>query len=103
VRNGRELRVAGLRGNAWQSADGGASWSQLAAPVPATIVASATGADGRLLLANQAGLVLRAQGAQLVPVNTRPVPLPSALVFGPGDRLLAVGAAGAIAVGGEKP
>jgi photosystem II stability/assembly factor-like uncharacterized protein len=101
--NPRELVVAGLRGNAWRSMDGGASWSQLAAPAPASFVASAIGADGQLLLANQAGFVLRAQGAQLLPLNTRPVPMPSGLVFAPGERPLAMGAAGAMPVGGDKP
>lgn len=94
--------VAGLRGNAWRSGDGGSTWSQLPAPTPATFVASAVANDGALLLANQAGFVLRAQGAQLVPVNTRPVLLPSGLVTGPQDRLLAVGAAGAMQVAGDK-
>lgn len=103
LRGPGEMVVAGLRGNAWRSTDGGATWSQLAAPKPASFVASAIGSDGSLLLANQAGFVLRAQGAELVPVNTRPVPLPSGLVTGPQDRLLAVGAAGAMPVGGEKP
>lgn len=97
-----EMIVAGLRGNAWRSTDGGNTWSQLAAPTPATFVASVLAKDGSLLLANQAGFVLRAQGAQLMPLNTRPVPLPSGLVAGPRDRLLAVGAAGATHVAGDK-
>jgi photosystem II stability/assembly factor-like uncharacterized protein len=94
-----QVLVAGLRGNAWRSADGGATWSQLAAPTPASFVASAMGKDGAVLLANQAGLVLNAQGVQLLPVNTRPIPMPSGLVTGPQDRLLAVGFAGATPVG----
>jgi photosystem II stability/assembly factor-like uncharacterized protein len=98
-----EMIVAGLRGNAWRSTDAGARWAQLAAPTPATFVASALAADGKLLLANQAGAVLRAQDAQLVPVGTRPVPLPSGLVSAPGGRLLAVGAAGAVPVTEGKP
>jgi photosystem II stability/assembly factor-like uncharacterized protein len=97
----REMIVAGLRGNVWRSNDGGGSWSQLAAPTPATFVASTLGADGALLLANQAGVVLRAQDAQLVPVNARPIPLPSGLVTGPREKLLAVGALGAMAVAGD--
>jgi photosystem II stability/assembly factor-like uncharacterized protein len=101
--NPRELVVAGLRGNAWRSTDGGATWSQFSAPTPASFVTSAIANDGSLLLANQAGFVMRAQGAQLVPVNTRPVPLPSGLVFAAGERLVAVGAAGAMPVGGDKP
>ncbi|HEY9108250.1 MAG TPA: YCF48-related protein, partial [Roseateles sp.] len=56
--SGSDLVLAGLRGNVWRSADGGTSWRQLAVPVPASITASARAADGRLLLASQAGLVL---------------------------------------------
>lgn len=93
-----EMLVAGLRGNAWRSTDGGATWSQLTAPTPASFVASTLGKDGALLLANQAGLVLRAQGVRLQPVNARPLPMPSGLVTGPQDRLLAVGVAGAMSV-----
>lgn len=95
-----EMIVAGLRGNAWRSSDAGANWSQLAAPAPATFVASAIGGDGTLL-ANQAGAVLRAQDGQLVPVNARPIPLPSGLVTGPREKLLAVGVAGAMPVAGD--
>lgn len=101
--NPRELVVAGLRGNVWRSTDGGAKWSQLAAPTPASFVTSVIDNDGRLLLVNQAGFILRAQGAELVQLNTRPVPMPSGLVTGTQDRLLAIGAAGVTPVGGEKP
>lgn len=68
--------VAGLRGNAWRSDDGGTQWTQLAAPVPATVTASAVLAGGRVLLANQAGQLLRAgtalqalPGPALPPLN----------------------------------
>lgn len=100
---GGEMVVAGLRGHAWRSTDRGASWSQLAAPMPATFVASTLAADGSPLLANQAGWVLRAQGSQLVPLNTRALPMPSGLVNGPRGALLAVGVAGVLPVEGDRP
>jgi photosystem II stability/assembly factor-like uncharacterized protein len=84
--------VAGLRGNAWRSADRGRSWSQIASPAPASITAVlAVGQE--LLLANQAGMVMRLNGDTLAPVTTAPLPMPSALVRGR-DALFAAGIAG---------
>lgn len=97
-----EVIVGGLRGNAWRSADGGLSWTQLLVPTAASITASALAGDGTLLLANQAGQVLRAQGSRLVPVNTRPLPPSSGLVEGPRTQWLAVGLAGVVRVEGER-
>lgn len=74
--NDAELVLAGLRGNAWHSADGGRSWQQLASPMPVSITASAMRADGALLFANQAGLLLTAQGQALVPLAAAARPLP---------------------------
>jgi photosystem II stability/assembly factor-like uncharacterized protein len=70
----RELVLAGLRGNAWRSADGGRSWQQLASPMPVSITASAIRADGSLLFANQAGLLLTLQGQALAPSPAAPLP-----------------------------
>ncbi|MCA0239877.1 MAG: hypothetical protein LCI02_03380 [Proteobacteria bacterium] len=54
----RTWLVAGLRGNAWASVDGGASWTPLrppsAAPAAAFVAAAAAGA-GQALLLDQAG------------------------------------------------
>ena len=90
--------LAGLRGNAWRSTDAGAgsgtTWAQLPNPVPASITAMATAADGHLLLASQAGVVLRLQGDTLVPLKARPLTLPAALLLLADGRLLALGAAG---------
>jgi photosystem II stability/assembly factor-like uncharacterized protein len=66
--------LAGLRGNAWRSQDAGANWTQLVSPVPVSITASAPGADGELLFANQAGMVLGLHGNALVPLNVAPLP-----------------------------
>lgn len=84
------LWVAGLRGNAWRSSDGGASWQALPAPLPASFTASALTPDGRLLLANQAGLVLQAQGDQLKPLPLPPVPSLTGLLPLPQGQLLAL-------------
>lgn len=97
-----EMLVAGLRANAWRSTDGGGTWSQLVAPTQPSFVASTLAKDGAWLLVNQAGFVHRAQGAQLLPVNTRPLPMPSGLVAAGRDRLLAVGLAGVMTVEGAN-
>jgi photosystem II stability/assembly factor-like uncharacterized protein len=70
----KTIVLAGLRGNAWRSADSGASWAQLASPLPMSISASAAGAEGELLFANQAGMILRLDGAALKPLNAAPLP-----------------------------
>jgi photosystem II stability/assembly factor-like uncharacterized protein len=54
---GSAVIVFGLRGNAYSSADGGASWTKVDAPLQASIVASANSAGGRLLLADAGGRV----------------------------------------------
>jgi photosystem II stability/assembly factor-like uncharacterized protein len=51
--------VYGLRGNAWRSTDGGASWSQADTGVNAGITSGMVRADGTVLLASQAGQLLR--------------------------------------------
>jgi photosystem II stability/assembly factor-like uncharacterized protein len=94
--DGRTLLLAGLRGQAWRSSDGGAQWSALASPVPASFTASATAPDGGVLLASQAGLVMRVQGEALVPLHRAPLPMPAALLPGPDGGVLTVGLAGAV-------
>lgn len=58
---GDTVVVAGLRGNAYRSADRGLSWRAIALPVPVSVNASLVTAEGELLLANQAGMVLSSQ------------------------------------------
>ena len=67
-------------------------------PVPATITAMAVDAKGGLLLASQAGVVLRLQGDALVPLKAPPVPMPSALLPLKDGPLLTHGVAGVVPV-----
>jgi photosystem II stability/assembly factor-like uncharacterized protein len=98
-----EVLLAGLRGNVWRSPDG-THWSKIASPVPASITSAAMAADGQLLLASQAGIVLALKGDALVPLNDAPVPMPSALLALRGGPVLTFGVAGAIPVAaGAKP
>ncbi len=82
--------VAGLRGNAWRSADGGATWQVLPSPMPVSFTASALGPGGQLLLANQAGLLLGEAGGALVPRPGAPLPPINALLPLADGRLLAL-------------
>lgn len=90
--------VGGLRGQVWRSADRGAQWTALPSPVPATITAMAVAPDGGLLLASQAGVVLRLAGETLTPLKAAPVPMPSALLPLRGGPLLSLGVAGVVPV-----
>jgi photosystem II stability/assembly factor-like uncharacterized protein len=82
--------VAGLRGNAWRSTNGGAGWQPLASPMPVSFTASALGPGGTLLLANQAGLLLSEAGGALVPRPGAPLPPINALLPLADGRLLAL-------------
>jgi photosystem II stability/assembly factor-like uncharacterized protein len=94
--------LAGLRGNAWRSTDGGASWSQLASPMPVTITASTERADGTLVFANQAGMLLTLRGQQLAPAQAKPMaPLNGLLEMGNGS-LLALSVQGAVNAGAAR-
>ncbi|WP_341887240.1 YCF48-related protein [Variovorax sp. YR752] len=93
----QDIVLAGLRGNAWRSADGGANWTPIAAPMPASITATALGADGRLLAANQAGFVMALHGERLVPLNATPLPPLNGLLMQAG-AVLALSIHGAIPV-----
>jgi photosystem II stability/assembly factor-like uncharacterized protein len=89
------LLLAGLRGNVWRTPDG-VSWAQIASPVPASITAVARAADGHLLLASQAGMVLVLLDDRLEPLNSVSLPSPAALLQLPGGVLLSVGINGVL-------
>ena len=95
-----QMLLAGLRGNVWRSPPagqgGGGSWTPLRSPVPASITASAIAPDGSLLLASQAGVLLKLQGDSLLPLQRAPLPMPAGLLPGPEGRVLTVGLAGVV-------
>ena len=97
-----EIVLAGLRGNVWKSADEGASWTQLKVPLPVSFTASALDAQGRLWLANQAGMLFAYVGGALVPTVTGLPPLNGLLPL-QGSDALALSTAGAIPVKLESP
>jgi photosystem II stability/assembly factor-like uncharacterized protein len=50
--------VFGLRGNAYRTTDGGASWQKVDTRVPVGLTGGTVAADGRIVLVSQAGQVL---------------------------------------------
>lgn len=99
--------VAGLRGNAFYSADQGATWQAIVGAPPVSFVSSALRADGSVVLGNQAGQLFTTRaGAPLSPLKTPAMPpLAGLLDLGP-SGLLVTGAGGPIPVpvqAGTKP
>jgi photosystem II stability/assembly factor-like uncharacterized protein len=89
---GNGLLAAGLRGNAFRSADLGESWSRVELPTAASVVASTCLKDGRLVLATQAGQILVSRdGGMSFATNTTKLPFPlSDVVEGrPGEVVVA--------------
>lgn len=101
---GDAVLVYGLRGNAFRSADGGASWIKLDTKLPASIVGGTALAPGTVVLADQGGrLALSNDGGltyELIPLQ-RNVPLTSVTDAGAG-RLAVTGPFGAMVVGPDS-
>lgn len=76
------LVVAGLRGNAFRSLDGGDSWQSLNLPSEASVMASDIDADGTVLMMNQAGQLLNGKvfSPQLQVLASAPVVAPAAML-----------------------
>lgn len=99
---GGGMVLAGLRGNAWRSTDGGGSWSQLASPMPVSITASAERADGTLVFANQAGMLLTLRGQTLVPAQAKPMAPLNGVLETDNGSLLALSVQGPIIAGAAR-
>ena len=97
----RQFVVAGLRGNAWRSVDGGATWSALPVPPGASITASTLARDGRLLLANQAGLVMVVDADRVQALHAKPLPSVAGLASSEG-KIVTVGVQGAVVLPGQE-
>jgi photosystem II stability/assembly factor-like uncharacterized protein len=71
---GGAVLAFGLRGNAWRSDDGGASWTKVDSGLAASIVASARTSAGATLLADAGGRIARSDdgGRTFVVLKTTP-------------------------------
>jgi len=102
---GDAVLVYGLRGNAFRSTDGGASWTRIDARLPATIVGAASAGHGTLVLVDQGGrLALSTDGGvsfELMPLQ-RTVPVTSIVDAGAG-RLAVTGPFGVMVVAPDAP
>jgi len=88
---GDALLLFGLRGNALRSIDGGATWARVDARLPASIVATAQSAGGRLYLADASGRIAASHdgGRTFAPVTTQPA-LPVTGLVDVGNGLIAI-------------
>jgi len=102
---GEAVLVYGLRGNAFRSADGGATWTKVDTKLPASIVGGTTLAPGTVVLADQGGrIALSNDGGvtfDLIPLQ-RSLPLTSITSAGAG-RLAVTGPFGVMVVAPDAP
>lgn len=84
--------VFGLRGNAYRSTDLGASWTKLDTGLEEGLTAAASDGDQAVVLASQAGRLLKSQdgGAHFAPLKlARPVPASAVQPVGSGAVIVA--------------
>jgi photosystem II stability/assembly factor-like uncharacterized protein len=102
---GEAVLVYGLRGNAFRSPDGGATWTKVDTKLPASIVGGTTLAPGTVVLADQGGrIALSNDGGvtfDLIPLQ-RSLPLTSITSAGAG-RLAITGPFGVMVVAPDAP
>jgi len=102
---GSAVLVYGLRGNAFRSADGGATWTKVDAKLRASIVGGTSLAPGVVVLADQGGrLAVSNDGGvtfDLIPLQ-RNIPLTSITHAGAG-RLAVTGPFGVMVVAPDAP
>lgn len=97
-----ELVLAGLRGTVLMSRDRGETFEQLNNPIPISINAAMVN-GGHLVVANQAGGLLRVLGSgQVKPMSKAGSPL-AAIVEAGNGQLVGVGFAGAVALAPLDP
>lgn len=83
--------AAGLRGNAFASFDRGVGWTKMEGGASASIVSAVPGANGDVVLANQAGQLLAGRGATLQPLQVPPLPPAAGILPLAGGGLLVLG------------
>lgn len=100
--NGKEgfLIIYGMRGNAYRSTDGTASWEKIDTGVQAGLTGSVVLPDGRIVLVSQIGHVLLSadNGVTFRPIDTKSPPPAAAVTALDNDRLVIAGFRGAAVV-----
>jgi len=66
--------LGGLRGNVWVSSNNGVDWLQVPTTLDSAVTSLTKTQKGKLMLSNQAGLVLELNNKKLVPVSTQKFP-----------------------------
>lgn len=81
----------GLRGNAYRTSDGGASWQKIDTKVPVGLTGSTVTPDGRIVLVSQAGHVLASRdgGTTFAQVATETT-VPAATVVAASENMLVI-------------
>lgn len=94
--SGGTLLVFGMRGNAWWSADQGASWHRSAVPGPNTLTAGTVLDGGRIVLVDDAGNVLASEdgGRSFAPAGLAKLTPLNAVAAGAGGGLVVAGVRG---------
>jgi photosystem II stability/assembly factor-like uncharacterized protein len=88
---GSAVVVFGLRGNAFRSEDGGATWAKVDVGLPATIVGATRTAQGAMLLADVGGrIVSSTDGGRTFSKVTFKQPMPLTAIADIGDGKLAL-------------
>lgn len=95
---GRELFVAGLRGNAFRSTNAGQDWTAVRSPMPVTITGASAPASGPLVLANQAGMLMTLGEQSLIPMSRPQLPPLNGLLAVDKSRILALTVQGPVVV-----
>jgi photosystem II stability/assembly factor-like uncharacterized protein len=102
---GDAVVVFGLRGNAFRSADGGATWTRIETGLPATIVSATRMDHGEIVLVDQGGRIAMshdgAMSFDLIP-RKRSLPLTS-IAYAGAERLAATGPFGVTVVAPDAP
>ncbi|MNZ79069.1 hypothetical protein D3C78_976630 [compost metagenome] len=90
----RQILAYGLRGNLYQSTDGGATWRKLETYMVSSLVADAAMRTGDVLLLSSDGRVLRSRGdgagLTIVP-GLQPVPVAASIIALDNDKSVVVG------------
>ena len=98
-----EVVTAGLRGNAFYSADSGKNWQRIEGSPPVSFVGAVALADGGVLLGNQGGqLFVSRSGAAMTPLSAPSLPPVAGMRVLKDEDIVLLGLGGAVRVTGAS-